>query len=103
MANPSSPTGCRIAAVRTTRGTINHSTAVTPRRCPEQQTVRILPMTVLPEKDDHILIQFNNDIGTFQAAGIACETVDTKEIVFADVLAGHIYDWNTLVIMWAKL
>jgi hypothetical protein len=59
--------------------------------------------TELPEKDDHILIQFCNDIGHFYAAGIACETVDTKEIVFADVLAGHIYDWQSMVIRWAKL
>ena len=59
--------------------------------------------TVLPQKDDHILIQFSNDIGTFYAAGIACETSDTKEIVFADVLAGHIYDWQSMVIKWAKL
>ena len=59
--------------------------------------------TVLPEKDDHILIQFSNDIGTFYAAGLFYLTTDTKEPVFADVLAGHIYDWNVLVIKWAKL
>lgn len=59
--------------------------------------------TELPEKDDHILIQFSNDIGTFYAAGLFYRTVDTKEPVFADVLAGHIYDWQSMVIRWAKL
>jgi hypothetical protein len=66
-------------------------------------TLEWLPPTVLPKKDDHIIVRFSNDIGTFQAAGIACETSDTKEIVFADVLAGHIYDWQSMVIKWAKL
>ncbi len=59
--------------------------------------------TVLPEKDDHILIQFSNDIGTFYAAGLFYLTTDTKEPVFCDVLAGHIYDWQSMVIKWAKL
>lgn len=59
--------------------------------------------TVLPEKDDHIIIQFSNDIGIFYAAGLFYLTTDTQEPVFADVLAGHIYDWQTLVIKWAKL
>lgn len=62
-----------------------------------------LPPTVLPEKDEHIIIKFYNDLGLFYAAGIVCETSDTKEIVFADVLAGHIYDWKQTVIAWAKL
>ena len=59
--------------------------------------------TVLPEKDDHILIQFSNDIGVFYAAGLFYLTTDTNEPVFADVLAGHIYDWQSMVIKWAKL
>ena len=57
----------------------------------------------LPEKDDHILIQFCNDIGHFYAAGLFYRTTDTNEPVFADVIAGHIYDWNSQVIKWAKL
>jgi hypothetical protein len=59
--------------------------------------------TILAEKDDHILIQFGNDIGTFYAAGLFYLTTDTQEPVFCDVLAGHIYDWQSMVIKWAKL
>lgn len=59
--------------------------------------------TVLPEKDDHILIQFSNDIGTFYAAGLFYLTSDTNEPVFCDVLAGNIYDWQGMVIKWATL
>lgn len=40
-----------------------------------------LPPTVLPEKGDHIIIKFYNDLGLFHAAGIVCETSDTKEHV----------------------
>jgi hypothetical protein len=66
-------------------------------------TLEWLPPTVLPEKDDPIIIQFSNDIGIFFAAGLFYLTTDTNEPVFADVLAGHIYDWQSMVIKWAKL
>ena len=66
-------------------------------------TLEWLPPTVLPKKDDHIIVRFCNDIGIFYAAGLFYLTSDTNEPVFCDVLAGHIYDWNTLVIKWAKL
>lgn len=66
-------------------------------------TLEWLPPTVLPNKDDHIIVRFSNDIGIFHAAGLFYVTTDTNEPVFCDVLAGHIYDWNTLVIKWAKL
>ena len=59
--------------------------------------------SVLPKVGDHIIIRFVNDVGWFFAAGIAVETSDTKEIVFADVLSGTLYDWNKTVIRWAHL
>lgn len=58
--------------------------------------------TVLPEKDSEIIVQFSNDVGTYYAAGLFYLSID-NEPVFADVLAGHIYDWQSLVIKWAKL
>lgn len=69
----------------------------------EMQELKWLPPTVLPEKDDHIIVRFCNDLDTFEAAGLFYLTVDTNEPVFCDVLAGHIYDWQSLVIEWAKL
>ena len=59
--------------------------------------------TDLPEVGSHIIIRFSNDLGGYYAAGIAVETSDTKEIVFADVLSGTLYDWQTTVIRWAYL
>ena len=61
------------------------------------------PAHEMPQKDDHIIIKFYNDLGLYHAAGLFYITTDTNEPVFCDVLAGHIYDWNTLVIKWAKL
>ena len=66
-------------------------------------TLEWLPPTVLPKKDDHIIVRFCNDIGIFHAAGLFYMTTDTNEPVFCDVLAGHIYDWKQTVVMWAKL
>lgn len=57
--------------------------------------------SVLPEVGRHVIIQFVNDLGMYFAAGIAVETTDTKEIVFADVLSGTFYDWQKTVIRWA--
>lgn len=59
--------------------------------------------TDLPEVGSHIIIRFVNDLGWYFAAGIAVETSDTKEIVFADVLSGTLYDWQKTVIRWAYL
>ena len=58
---------------------------------------------ILPEVGKYIVIKFCNDIGIWFAAGIAVETSDTKEIVFADVLSGTLYDWEKTVIDWAYL
>ena len=66
-------------------------------------TLEWLPPTVLPKKDDHIIVRFCNDIGIFHAAGLFYMTTDTNEPVFCDVLAGHIYDWKQTVVAWAKL
>lgn len=59
--------------------------------------------SVLPEIGRNIVIKFVNDLGIYYAAGIATQTTDTKEIVFADVLAGHIYDWKQTVLEWAYI
>lgn len=59
--------------------------------------------SVLPEVGSHVLIRFVNDLGWYFAAGIAYETSDTKEIVFADVLSGTWYDWKETVKCWAYL
>lgn len=58
---------------------------------------------ILPEVNRNVVIMFINDIGYYYAAGLTCETSDTHEIVFADVLAGHIYDWQETVIKWAYI
>lgn len=56
-----------------------------------------------PDVGKNIIIEFCNDIGNWYAAGIAVETSDTHEIVFADVLSGTLYDWNNTVIRWSYL
>lgn len=58
---------------------------------------------ILPEVGKHIIILFANDLGDWYAAGIAVETTDTHEIVFADVLSGTLYDWQKIVLQWAYL
>lgn len=67
------------------------------------QEIKWLPAHEMPNKDDHVIIKFCNDIGTFYAAGLFYMTRDTNEPVFCDVLAGHIYDWKQTVVAWAKL
>ena len=57
----------------------------------------------LPEVGSHIIIRYVNDLGWYFAAGIVTQTTDTREIVFADVLAGHIYDWQKTVLEWAYI
>lgn len=59
--------------------------------------------TDLPEVGSHIIIRLVNDLGWYFAAGIALETSDTKEIVFADVISGTLYDWKETVKCWAYL
>lgn len=61
------------------------------------------PAHKMPNKDDHVIVKFYNDLGMYHAAGLFYLTRDTNEPVFCDVLAGHIYDWKQTVVAWARL
>ena len=58
--------------------------------------------TVLPEisKDfiEEIIIEYENDLGTFHAIGLFAMDVDAP--VFLEVLTGTKIDWNKTVKKW---
>lgn len=60
------------------------------------------PVNVLPEVSgdfiDEIVIEYENDLGTFHAIGLFAMDVDAP--VFLEVLTGTKIDWNKTVKRW---
>lgn len=57
---------------------------------------------LLPADGTSVIIRFFNDLGLFYAAGIF-KVGDSGEPLFIDVLAGHKYSWDDLVVSWAEI
>ncbi len=57
---------------------------------------------LLPLDGAAVVIRFFNDLGVFYAAGIF-KVGDSGEPLFIDVLAGHKYSWDDLVVSWTEL
>lgn len=62
------------------------------------------PAAELPKSEnrfiEEILIEYQNDIGTFHAIGLFRDPQDGRPPAFIEVLTGTAFDWKKTVVRW---